>query len=117
MRHLRRALQRLAETFASARRERDLAEEIAAHIAMQTDDNLRAGMPPAQARREALLNSAAWNPPRKAIATSAVCRRSKPWRRTRGMRPDACAGTAVSRPSPYARWRWVSPARLPSSVS
>jgi len=55
MRRLRRSLRRLAGVFAGAGRERDLAEEIAAHIAMQTDDNLRAGMPPAQARREALL--------------------------------------------------------------
>src|SRR5712691_9003176 len=33
----------------------DLADELEAHIQMQTDDNLRAGMPPEIARRSAAL--------------------------------------------------------------
>jgi hypothetical protein len=37
------------------RRESDLDEELESHIQMQTEDNLRRGMPPEVARREALL--------------------------------------------------------------
>ena len=55
MRRLRGLFRRLAGFCAGARRDADLDEEIAAHIALQTDDNLRAGMPAAVARREALL--------------------------------------------------------------
>jgi hypothetical protein len=36
-------------------RTEDLADELEAHIQMQTDDNLRAGMPPEIARRAAAL--------------------------------------------------------------
>jgi putative ABC transport system permease protein len=36
-------------------RERELAEELESHIRMQTDDNLRLGMPPDEARRAAML--------------------------------------------------------------
>lgn len=37
-------------------RERELAAELDSHLQMHIDDNLRAGMTPAQARREALLH-------------------------------------------------------------
>ena len=55
MRFLRRLLARAAH-FATARRsDRRLREEIEEHIALQTEENLRAGMPAAQARRQAVL--------------------------------------------------------------
>ncbi len=41
--------------FPNGRRERELADELEAHLRMHTDDNLRAGMDPETARREALL--------------------------------------------------------------
>jgi len=34
--------------------ERDFADELQSHIDLQTDDNIRAGMPPDEARRQAL---------------------------------------------------------------
>ena len=37
------------------RRDRDLAEEIASHLAMHADDNERAGLSPEEARRQAVL--------------------------------------------------------------
>ena len=37
------------------RRERDFAEELASHLDMHVEDNLRAGMAPEEARRAALL--------------------------------------------------------------
>lgn len=45
---------RLAGLFRRRRRERDLADEVRFHLDMQIDDNRRAGMPPDQARRQAL---------------------------------------------------------------
>ena len=55
MRRLRAALLRFASMFDRARLDRELAAELESHLAMHTDDNLRAGMPPAEARRQALL--------------------------------------------------------------
>ncbi len=55
MRFLRRFLERLGN-FASRRRaDQRLREEMEDHLALQTEENLRAGMPRAEARRQALL--------------------------------------------------------------
>lgn len=55
MRLLRSAWKRLTGTFGGARHEAEMAEEIEAHLQMQTADNLRLGMPPEEARRAAVL--------------------------------------------------------------
>ena len=55
MRRLRAWLRRTAGFFAHARVERELREEFESHLQLHIDDNIRAGMTPAQARREALL--------------------------------------------------------------
>ncbi|MFN8090894.1 MAG: ABC transporter permease [Vicinamibacteria bacterium] len=55
MRALRAFLRRLAGLFGRDRRERELAEEIESHLQMHVDDNVRAGMTPEEARRDALL--------------------------------------------------------------
>jgi putative ABC transport system permease protein len=55
MRTIRAALLRLAGLFTSSRRDRDLADEIESHLQLHIDDNLRAGMSAADARRQALL--------------------------------------------------------------
>jgi len=58
MRWLRRFWARLGIMFAPAGRERagrEFEEEIESHLAMHVEDNVRAGMTPAQARREAIL--------------------------------------------------------------
>ncbi|HET9792819.1 MAG TPA: ABC transporter permease [Thermoanaerobaculia bacterium] len=47
-------LRRFAEMFGKARRDRDLAEELEAHVQMRTDEAVARGVPPEQARREAL---------------------------------------------------------------
>jgi len=46
---------RVAGLFGKERRDRELAEEIESHLQLQIDDNLRAGMDPAEARRQATL--------------------------------------------------------------
>lgn len=48
---------RLAGLFGRARRERALAEEMASHLEMQVEENLRRGMPLAAARRDAAIRS------------------------------------------------------------
>jgi putative ABC transport system permease protein len=55
MRALRAWFLRLADLFRSERREQDFAEEIESHLLMHIESNIRAGMSPAQARREAVL--------------------------------------------------------------
>ena len=55
MRLFRRGWRRLLGTLAKRHSERELADEVASHIEMQVEDNLRAGMAPAEAVRAARL--------------------------------------------------------------
>ena len=55
MKFLRRFLVRLSNFTAGRRADERLKEEMAEHVALQTEENLRAGMPPAEARRQAAL--------------------------------------------------------------
>src|SRR6202158_6547338 len=55
MRSLRRLLNRVFNTAARRAQEERLREEIAEHIALQTAENLRAGLSPVEARRQAML--------------------------------------------------------------
>ncbi len=55
MKPLRWAWQRLLGTFTGGRRESEMSAELEAHIEMQTEDNVRLGMSPEEARRAAML--------------------------------------------------------------
>jgi len=55
MRRLRAWFLRLAGLFGKERREQELAEEMESHLQLHTEDNLRAGMNPSEARRNALI--------------------------------------------------------------
>ncbi len=55
MRRLRAILLRLAGLFGRRRLEREMAEELAAHLDLHTEENIRAGMRPREARRQALI--------------------------------------------------------------
>ncbi len=55
MRRLRALLFRLAGLFRKERRETQLAAEMESHLQMHMDDNVRAGMSVAEARRQAML--------------------------------------------------------------
>jgi len=55
MKRLRTWLLRLAGVMPNAKRESDFVAELDAHLQLHIDDNLRAGMNPERARREALL--------------------------------------------------------------
>ncbi len=52
---IRRTLARFGELFYHGRRERELAEELESHLALQAAEYERAGLPPAEARRRARL--------------------------------------------------------------
>jgi macrolide transport system ATP-binding/permease protein len=66
MKRLRAWLVRLAGLGPSASRERDLADEIEAHLEMHIADNLRSGMHPEQARRDAILKLGGVEPAKEA---------------------------------------------------
>lgn len=53
MKSLRRGWRRLLGSL--SREESDISDELQSHIEMQTEDNLLAGMPPGEARRQAKL--------------------------------------------------------------
>ena len=55
MKSLRALVARFAGMFSKSRREEEFADEIATHVQMQTEDNLRAGMSLEEARRAALM--------------------------------------------------------------
>jgi hypothetical protein len=55
MRQVRAWLLRLGGLFHKERRDRDLAEELESHLQMHIEDNLRSGMTPEEARRDALI--------------------------------------------------------------
>jgi putative ABC transport system permease protein len=55
MRTLRTWFLRFSELFGKARRDRELAEELESHLQMHIEDNLRAGMTPEEARRQAVV--------------------------------------------------------------
>src|SRR5580658_1485404 len=55
MRFLRRFFIRLSNFATGRRADQRVREEMAEHVALQTEENLRAGMPPTEARRQAAL--------------------------------------------------------------
>src|SRR5258706_6718380 len=55
MRGLRAFIVRLAGLFGGSRRDCEIADELASHLQLHIDDNIRAGMTPEAARRDALL--------------------------------------------------------------
>jgi putative ABC transport system permease protein len=57
MRQVRAALARIAGVFAGPRADDELRDELEAHLDMETAENIRRGMHPDQARRQALLAS------------------------------------------------------------
>jgi len=55
IRQIRGWLARLISLLSRKQREREFAEELESHLAMHVEDNLRAGMSPEEARRQALI--------------------------------------------------------------
>jgi macrolide transport system ATP-binding/permease protein len=55
MRTLRACIVRLMNVFRWRQQDRELAEEIESHLAMHIEDNLRSGMSPEEAHRNATI--------------------------------------------------------------
>ena len=99
MRAIRAFLFRLVNLFGKERRDRDLAEELESHLAMQIECNVRSGMTPREARRAALLKSGA-RPLRTPAGTAADF---PGWKRpcgTSGTRRESSGEAPASRPLP-----------------
>ncbi|MEP6574253.1 MAG: ADOP family duplicated permease, partial [Gemmatimonadota bacterium] len=75
MSYLRAARARLAGLFAGPAAEDDLRAELESHIEMETAENIRRGMPPEEARRQALLASGGLTQAAEAVRD----RRGLPW--------------------------------------
>lgn len=71
LRRLRGLVVRSAGVFGRGRRDRELAEELESHIQMHVEDNLRAGMSPREARRQALVQLGG------VVQTAEECRRQR----------------------------------------
>ena len=92
VRRLRAAFLRLGGLFDKDRRDRDLADEMESHLEMHIEDNLRRGMTPEQARRQALIKLGGIQPAKETYRDRrAVFRCSKQPYRIFAM---ACARTA-----------------------
>src|SRR6266478_799605 len=68
-------LSRFGGLFGKQRRDRELSDEIQSHLEMHVADNLRAGMPPLEARRRALIQLGGV----EAVKESYRERRGVPW--------------------------------------
>src|SRR6185437_14350104 len=53
---LRQLLNRLRSSFPSVSRDRELNAEMSSHLELATEENMKRGMPPEEARRQALIN-------------------------------------------------------------
>jgi predicted permease len=87
-------LVRLGGLFDKERRDRELAEELESHVQMHIDDNLRSGMPPEEARRQALLKLGGVDQTKERYRD----RRGLPWLEARLQ--DICFGLRMVRKNP-----------------
>jgi len=75
MRHVRAALARIAGFFTGHRADDDLRDELQSHVDMETTENIRRGLPPDEARRQAVLASGGLTQAAEAVRD----RRGLPW--------------------------------------
>ena len=97
---------RVGGMFGKGRTDRELSEELASHLAMHTEDNLRAGMSPEAARREALMKLGGLEKTKEEYRE----RRGITWLET--MAQDFSFGVRILRKNyglvwwRWRRWRW-----------
>lgn len=94
MRRLRAWWVRLGGLFDQERRDRDLAEELESHLQMHIEDNLRSGMMPEEARRDALIRLGGMESVKEAYRD----RRGVPW--LENLAQDLRYGTRMLRKNP-----------------
>jgi macrolide transport system ATP-binding/permease protein len=99
---LRAWLVRLSGPFNKERRDHDLAAELESHLQMHVEDNLRAGMTPHEARRQALLKLGGVEQTKESYRD----RRGLPWLESLLQFASAfacCERIPDSPPSPFSR--------------
>jgi len=94
MRHLRAALLRITGFFTGNRAESDLLDELQSHVDMETAENIRRGMRPDEARRQAMLASGGLTQAAEAVRAQ----RGLPW--IESMAADIRYGLRALRHSP-----------------
>jgi putative ABC transport system permease protein len=94
MNSLRSLLSRIAALFTKPRADRDLDAEMQSHLALHIEDNLRRGMTPQQARREALIKLGGLEQTKQAVRE----RRNLPWLET--LLQDVRFGARMLRKNP-----------------
>ena len=77
MRALKRFFARIRNFVVSRHGDERLREEMEWHIALQTEENVRAGMPPAEARRRVLIKSVALKRSERTTRPRKACRFSR----------------------------------------
>ena len=75
MRYVRAALARIAGFFMGHRADEDLRDELQSHVDMETAENIRRGLPPNEARRQAMLASGGLTQAAEAV----LDQRGLPW--------------------------------------
>lgn len=101
MKGLKRFFVRVLKFIASRRGDERLREEMREHVALQTEENMRAGMAPAEARRQAVLKLGAAESIRETYHAEEGYRSSKAWCTTFVMPFGCCANRPVL-PSPQS---------------
>jgi len=91
MKSLRRFFARLANLVTRRAQDERLKEEIEGHIALQTEENLRAGLSPLEARRQAMLKFGGVEAMKQEYRAKRGCHWSKICCRMRASRSGACA--------------------------
>src|SRR6266481_8079741 len=94
MRRLRELILRFGGLFNKRRKNRELNEEIESHLQLHIEDNLRLGMPPEQARRQAMIKLGGIDYTKEAYRDQ----RGLPWLET--LRQDMRFATRMLRKSP-----------------
>jgi len=106
----------VAALFTRRRAELDLAAELESHLQLHIDDNLRAGMTPAEARRAALLKLGGVEATREACRAAA---RFRCWSCSAKMSATASAACGAHRAFPSSSlpsWRSALVPTPPCSV-
>ena len=115
MRALRAFFRRLRGLVGNRPANDDIAAELDSHVQMHIDDNLRAGMDPQEARRQALIRLGGREQTQQAVRE----RSTLPWAET--LAQDlrfafaSCGNLPVLLRSSSSRWRWASASILRSS--
>jgi len=89
MKTARSLIHHLHNLFRQAELDRDLSDELAAHLEMHIADNLRAGMSPEEARRAALMKLGGMEQTKESIRAGAAFRFWKVFSTT-SVSPSGC---------------------------